>query len=206
MAGIGLYGVYYSKATLTDGVIASYQGASTMGKAIAANFAPEGTAADNRLWANNAIAEVDASQNAGGTLTVTLDRLKIGAAADLFGLTQTTKTVTVGGTTKTGTGFAYSGNEVANPVGVAFVRWHQEENSRAVYEAVIYAYCTFSMPSEDAATYDGDAGISWQTPELEATITAGPSTGTYPWRQKFTFDTEEAAIQFISDTFAAPSP
>lgn len=203
MAGIGLYGVYYSKATLTNGVITAYTGVETMGKAIAANFAPEGNSADNRLWANNAIAEVDASQNAGGTLTVTLDRLKIDAAEDLFGLTKTTKSVTIGGTTTTGTGFSYSGNEVANPVGVAFIRWHQEENSRAVYEAVVYSYCTFSMPSEDAATYDGDAGISWQTPELEATITAGPATGTYPWRMKYTFATEAEAIQFITDCFSA---
>lgn len=205
MAGIGLYGVYYSKATLTDGVITAYGGTKTMGKAISANFAPDGNATDNRLWANNAIAEVDASNSAGGTLTVTIDALKIDAAADLFGLTKATKTVSVGGTTKTGTGFSYTGNEVANAVGVAFIRWHQENNVRSIYEVVIYSYCTFSMPSEDAATYDGDAGISWQTPELEATVTAGPSTGTYPWREKYTFDTEEAAIAYITSVFGSES-
>lgn len=205
MAGIGLYGVYYSKATLTDGVITAYGGTKTMGKAISANFAPEGNATDNRLWANNAIAEVDASNNAGGTLTVTIDALKIDAAADLFGLTKATKTVSVGGTTKTGTGFSYTGDEVANAVGVAFIRWHQEANVRSIYEVVIYSYCTFSMPSEDAATYDGDAGISWQTPELEATVTAGPSTGTYPWREKYTFDSEDAAIAYITSVFGSES-
>lgn len=203
MAGIGLYGVYYSKATLTDGVISGYNGVQTMGKAIAANFAPEGNAADNRLWANNAIAEVDAASAAGGTLTLTLDRLKAAAAADLFGLTSATASVTVGGETVTGTGFDYTGNETANPVGVAFIRWNQEENDRTIYEAVIYSYCTFSMPSEDAATYDGDAGISWQTPELEATVTAGPATGALPWRKKYTFPSQAACEQFITTFFAA---
>ena len=206
MAGIGLYGVYYSKATLSSGVIQSYTGISQMGKAISASYEPASAGNDNNLWANNAIAEVDATAAAGGTLSVTVDKVSADAAADLFGLTKGTKTVTVGGTSVTGTGFSYSGNEVANPCGVAFIRWNQENNVRTYYEVVIFAHCTFQQPSEAYATYNGDNGVEWQTPELSATVAAGPSVGTYPWREKYVFSTEAAAIQYITDRFAAPSP
>ena len=66
MAGIGLYGVYYSKATLnSDGVLQSYGGVQTMGKAISATFEPVDTNS-NPLYANNGIAEKDAAGGAGG--------------------------------------------------------------------------------------------------------------------------------------------
>lgn len=206
MAGIGLYGVYYSKATLNSGVVQSYNGISQMGKAIAASYEPASAGNDNNLWANNAIAEVDATAAAGGTLSVTVDRVSADAAADLFGLSKTTKTVTVAGTSVTGTGFSYAGSEVANPCGVAFIRWNQENNVRDYYEVVIFAHCTFQQPSEEYATYNGDNGVEWQTPELSATVAAGPSVGTYPWREKYVFPSEAAAIQYITDRFAAPGP
>ena len=94
MAGIGLYGVYYSKATLTSGVPTSYGTVKTMGKAISATFEPAETGG-NPLYANNSIAETDAALVAGGTLTLTLDRLTMEARGDLFGLTMTTTTITV---------------------------------------------------------------------------------------------------------------
>lgn len=206
MAGIGLYGVYYSKATLSSGVLQSYNGISQMGKAIAASYEPASAGNDNNLWANNAIAETDASAAAGGTLNVTLDRLKADAAVDMYGLTKTTKTVTVGGSSVPGTGFSYAGTEVSAPCGVAFIKWCQEDNVRTYYEVVIFAYCTFQAPSEAYATYNGDNGVEWQTPELSATVMAGPSVGTYPWRQKYVFPSEAAAIQYITDCFAAPGP
>ena len=39
MAGIGMYGVYYSKATIANGVVTGYAGVQAMGKAISASFA-----------------------------------------------------------------------------------------------------------------------------------------------------------------------
>ena len=47
MAYIGLYGVYYSKATLTDGQVDGYSGSSTMGKAISATFTPQDSGENN---------------------------------------------------------------------------------------------------------------------------------------------------------------
>lgn len=201
MAGIGLYGIYYSKATVTDGVLTGYQGVQQMGKAISANFEPA-DAEDNRLWANNAIAETDGMATSGGTLTVNVDRITNQAHQDLFGLTSETVSVTVGGESVTGTGYDYDGTESANIVGVAFIRWKQELQDRGIYEAVIYSYCSFKEPTEEMTTYDGDNGIEWQTPELEATVSGSTVTGEYPWRKKYTFPTQAAAIQFITDYFA----
>jgi hypothetical protein len=198
MAYIGLYGVYYSKATLTDGQVDGYSGASTMGKAISATFTPQDSG-ENNLYANNAIAETDSAAAAGGTLSLTIDRLKADAIADLFGLTKKTESVTVGTTTVSGTGFDYTGNESAATVGVAFIRQKQEDNDRNFHEAIIFSAVTFSYPSDDAQTL-GDS-VEWQTPTIEGTITA--NTGALPWCKRYTFPTQAAAEAFIEDYFAA---
>ena len=197
MAGIGLYGVYYAKASLTNGVLTGYTGGvKTMGKAISATFDPA-EANDNPLYANNGIAERDAAGGAGGTLNVTLDQLDRAAMADLFGLTAATSVVSG----VTGTGFDITGNELSNPVGVGFVRWNQINNSRANYQAVIFSYVMFSPSSESYQTL-GES-IEWQTPELSGIVSGGAVTGTKPWKKVYDFATQEAAIQFITNYFAA---
>lgn len=196
MAGIGLYGVYYSKATLTNGVLTGYSGVQTMGKAVSASFEPA-EANDNPLYANNGIAERDAAGGSGGTLNVTLDQLGQAAMADLFGLTASTSVVSG----VTGTGFDFTGNELSAPVGVAFVRWNQINNDRAHYQAVIFSYVMFSPASEEYQTL-GES-VEWQTPELSGIVSGGAVTGTYPWKKVFDFATQEAAIAFITNYFAA---
>ena len=196
MAGIGLYGVYYSKCVLTDGVLTGYSGAETMGKAISATFEPQDANA-NPLYANNGIAERDAAAAAGGTLNVTLDRLIREAMADLFGLTASTATVGE----VTGEGFDFTGNELSAPVGVAFVKWSQENNSRAHYQAVIFSYVMFS-PGSDSYNTMGES-VEWQTPELSGTVSGGAVTGAYPWKKVFDFPDQDSAIAFITTYFAA---
>lgn len=198
MAGIGLYGVYYSKATLEDGVLTGYTGVKTMGKAISATFEPaEG--GDNPLYANNGIAERDAAGTSGGTLTLTLDRLKEDAYVDLYGLTKTATTVDG----VAGSGIDYTGDELANPVGVAFVRWNQIENDREHYEAVIFSHVLFSAPSDEYQTL-GES-VEWQTPEIEGTVAGGAATGTLPWKKVYQFPDQDTCIAFITSYFAAPS-
>lgn len=192
MAGIGLYGVYYSKAVLTDGVLTGYSGVQQMGKAISASFEPAETNGDP-LYANNGIAERDAAASAGGTLTLTLDRLNAAARTDLYGLTATTES--------DGTGWNYTGNEIANPVGVAFIRWRQEDNSRNFHEVLIFSYVTFSPASEEYQTM-GES-VDWQTPELSGTVSGGAVTGAKPWRKRFTFSSQADAVAFITSYFAA---
>ena len=200
MAGIGMYGVYYAKANISSGTVASYGTVSTMGKAISASYEPA-EAGTNILYANNSIAETDTSLVAGGTLTITLDALSLAARADLFGLTATTTTVTVGGTSHTGNGFEYDGSETAVPVGVAFIRQSQESQNRNIHDVVIYSYCTFNEPTEEFETL-GES-VEWQTPTIEATVSGASVVGTtYPWRVMMRFDSQAAAIQYITDFFS----
>ena len=196
MAGIGLYGVYYAKATVADGVVTGYSGGvHMMGKAISASF-EQNEVDDNPLYANNTVAENDSSSGSGGTLTLTLDRLTQSAAADLYGLTLKTSTVTVGGDSVDGTGFDYSGDEQSVPVGVGFIRWNQENDSREIHEVVIFRNVSFGMPSMEAQTL-GES-IEWQTPEISGTVVGKELDGTNPWFKTRTFPSQAAAIAYIT--------
>ena len=204
MAGIGMYGVYYSKATIANGVVTGYAGVKTMGKAISASFEPN-TPDDNPLYANNAVAENDCSGASGGTLTLTLDRLTQEAAADLYGLTVEDVEVTVGdtpGTQVDGTALKYTGNEQSAPVGVAFIRQNQVDGVRN-HEVILYRRATFSMPADSAQTM-GES-IEWQTPEIEGTVMGLEGDGTNAWFEQVIFPTQEAAIAYITKYFAAPA-
>ena len=170
-----------------------------MGKAIEASFDPN-EISDNPLYANNAVAENDSSAGSGGTLTFTLDRLTQDAAADLYGLTKKTATVSVGGETVSGTGFDYLGDEQSAPVGVAFIRWNQLDNNRNNHEVVLYRNVTFSVPSESAKTM-GES-IEWQTPEISGTVVGKEGDGLNPWHQEYVFPTHAAAVAFIEEQFA----
>ena len=200
MAGIGMYGVYYSKATIANGVVTGYAGVQTMGKAISASFEPN-TPDDNPLYANNAVAENDSSGASGGTLTLTLDRLTQEAAADLYGLTVEDVEVTVGdtpGTQVEGTALKYTGNEQSAPVGVAFIRQNQVDGVRN-HEVILYRRATFSMPADSAQTM-GES-IEWQTPEIEGAVMGLEGDGTNAWFEQVIFPTQEAAIAYITNYF-----
>ena len=204
MAGIGMYGVYYSKATIANGVVTGYAGVQTMGKAISASFEPN-TPDDNPLYANNAVAENDSSGASGGTLTLTLDRLTQEAAADLYGLTVEDVEVTVGdtpGTQVDGTALKYTGTEQSAPVGVAFIRQNQVDGVRN-HEVILYRRATFSMPADSAQT-TGES-IEWQTPEIEGAVMGLEGDGTNAWFEQVIFPTQEAAIAYITQYFAAPT-
>ena len=205
MAGIGMYGVYYSKATIADGVVTGYAGVQTMGKAISASFEPN-TPDDNPLYANNAVAENDSSGASGGTLTLTLDRLTQDAAADLYGLTVEDVDVTVGdspGTQVDGTALKYTGTEQSAPVGVAFIRQNQVDGVRN-HEVILYRRVTFSMPADNAQTL-GES-IEWQTPEIEGTVTGLEGDGTNAWFEQAVFPSQAAAIQYLTTYLTTASP
>lgn len=201
MAGIGLYGVYYAKATVADGIVTGYTGGvQQMGKAISASF-EQNDPDNNPLYANNGVAENDSSSGSGGTLTLTLDRLTQDAAVDLYGLTKKTSSVTVDGTSYSGTGFDFSGDEQSQPVGVAFIKWNQVNDDRGNHEVVIFANVTFGMPSIDAQTM-GET-IEWQTPEIEGTVVGKMGDGSTPWYQTRVFTTQAAAEAYITSVLGA---
>lgn len=203
MAKTGMYGVYYAKAVVKDGIVTGYTGGvKMMGKAISADFSPS-TPDDNPLYANNGVAENDSSGASGGTLKTTLDRLTMEAAADLFGLEVTEVAVKVGEETVKGKSLDYTGMEQSAPVGVAYIRENQEDNVRS-HEVVYYRRAVYSMPNEKAQT-KGEK-IEWQTPELEASVSGMEGDGTKPWYRSVVFPTQAAAIAFITQLLSETPP
>ena len=203
MAKIGMYGVYYAKAVVKDGIVTGYTGGvKMMGKAISAEFTPSVSDSDP-LYANNAEAESNASGASGGTLKTTLDRLTMEAAADLFGLEEKKVTVTVDGKEVEGRSLDYTGMEQSAPVGVAYIRENQEDNVRS-HEVVLYRRAVYSMPTEKAQTR-GEK-IEWQTPELEAAVSGMEGDGTNPWYRSVVFPTQAAAIAFIKQELEKAPP
>lgn len=203
MAKIGMYGVYYAKAAVKDGVVTGYTGgAKMMGKAISAEFTPSASDSDP-LYANNGEAESNASGASGGTLKTTLDRLTLEAAADLFGLEPKEVTVMVGEQEVKGQSLDYTGMEQSAPVGVAYIRENQEDNVRS-HEVVLYRRAVYSMPTEKAQTR-GEK-IEWQTPELEAAVSGLEGDGTNPWYRSVVFPTQAAAIAFIKQELEKAPP
>ena len=194
MAGIGMYGVFYAKATVQNGVVTGYTGGTKMmGKAVSASFEPN-TPDDNPLYANNGEAENDSSGASGGNITMTLDRLTLDAAADLYGLQVVETQVTVNGEQATGRGLRYTGMEQSAPVGVAYIRMNQEDGVRK-HEVVLYRRATFSMPAENAQTMGGS--IEWQTPEISGSVMGMEGDGTNPWYETMVFPTQAAAIAYV---------
>ena len=198
MAGIGMYGVFYAKATVQSGVVTGYTGGTRiMGEAISASFEPN-TPDDNPLYANNAEAENDSSGASGGNLTLNLDRLTMEAAADMYGLQVVETQVMVDGEAVTGRGLKYMGLEQSAPLGVAFIRMNQVKGVRN-HEVVLYRRATFSMPNENAQTIGNS--IEWQTPELSASVMGMEGDGTNPWYESMVFPSQAAGIAYIESIF-----
>lgn len=200
MAGIGLYGVFYSKCVKADGVTTGYDGeVKMMGKAISVDFEPN-TPDDNPLYANNGVAENDSSAGSGGTLTQTLDRMTLETAADLYGTTANKVTVNVGDQAVEGMEISYKGDEVSAPVGVAYIKMQQENGVRS-HEVVFYREVTYTRPSESAATM-GET-IEWQTPEVNGNVVGLQGDGSEPWYRVSRWPSQEAAIAYIQSLFGS---
>ena len=200
MAGIGLYGVFYSKCVKSGGVVTGYDGSvKMMGKAIAAGFEPT-TPEDNPLYANNGIGENDYSTGSGGALTMTLDRMALDTAADLFGTRVEEVEVTVDGTTVKGKEITYKGDEVSAPVGAAYIKMQQEDGVRS-HEVVFYREVEMSRPGEDAQTM-GET-LEWQTPEISGTVAGLQGDGSQPWYRASRWPTQEAAIAYVFQLFGS---
>lgn len=200
MASIGMYGVFYSKCVKSGGVVTGYDGSvKMMGKAISASF-DANTPQDNPLYANNSVAENDISSGSGGTLTNVLDRMSIETASDLYGTTVEEVTATVDGKTYNGQEIAFKGLETSTPVGVAYIRMHQEDGVRT-HEVVFYREVTYTRPSEEAQTMGRT--IEWQTPSITGTVSGMQGDGTEPWYRTSRWETQEAAIAYIFNLFGS---
>lgn len=198
MAGIGLYGIFYSKCVKEDGVTVGYEGGvKMMGKAISASFSPT-VPEDNPLYANNSVSENDISAGSGGELSLTLDRMTLDTHADLYGTTVQDVTVQVNGETATGKEIVYKGSETSAPIGTAYIKLHQEDGVRH-HEVVFYRECAMSRPGDEGETM-GES-IEWQTPEVTASVAGAQGDGTEPWYRISRWPTQEAAISYIYQLF-----
>lgn len=200
MAGIGLYGVFYSPCVKSAGVTTGYSGeVKLMGKAISANFEAK-TPDKNTLAANNGIAENNSSSGSGGTLTQTLDRMDLETAAALYGTTVQQVSVKIGEETVNGTEIVYKGSEVSMPVGAAYIKMVQEDGVR-IHEVVFYREVLYSRPKDDAQTLDPNGSIEWKTPEITGAVAGVQGDGTEPWYRLSRWPTQEAAIAYIETLF-----
>ena len=198
MAGKGLYGVFYKKCTKENGIVTGYEGSvALMGKAVAASFDPN-TPEENPLYANNAIAENDTSSGSGGTLALTLDRMTLEVAADLYGTTVKDVTVKVGEETVTGKEIEYYGLETSVAVGMAYIKLHQEDGVQR-HEVMFYREGTFTRPTDSARTM-GES-VEWQTPEVSGSIMGMQGDGSEPWFRNSSWPSQEAAIAYIYQLF-----
>lgn len=202
MAGIGLYGVFYKKCVKQNGVTIGYTGElKQMGKAVSADFTPN-SPEDNPLYANNGMAENDSSTGSGGELTMTLDRMTLETAGDLYGTTVEQVTATVDGETVQGQEITYKGDEVSVPVGVAYIRMNQEDGARN-HELVFYRESTFTRPDDSCQTM-GET-IEWQTPEVTGTVAGLQGDGKGKWFRSSRWPTQEAAIAYMEKLFSEGS-
>lgn len=198
MAGKGLYGVFYKKCTKVGGVTTGYEGTvALMGKAIAATFTPN-TPEENPLYANNSIAENDTSSGAGGTLTLTLDRMTLEVAADLYGTTVKDVSVQVGEETVSGKEIEYLGLETSAAIGTAYIKLHQEDGVPR-HEVMFYREASFTRPEDSARTMEGS--VEWQTPEVSGNIMGMQGNGSEPWFRVSSWPSQEAAIAYIYQLF-----
>lgn len=198
MAGKGLYGVFYKPCMKDGGVVTGYSGTTKMlGEAIQADFTPN-TPNENPLYANNGIAENDNSNGSGGSLAMTLDRLTLEAMAELYGTTVEDVEVTVGSQTVKGKEVTFAGMETSIPVGLAYIKLHQEDGANR-HEVLFYREATISRPSDSARTMEGS--VSWQTPQVTATVMGMQGEGKEPWQRLSSWETQEAAIAYIHKLF-----
>lgn len=198
-----MYGVFYKKCVKTDGVVTGYEtGAKKiMGKAVDASFAPT-TPDDNPLYANNGVAENDISSGSGGELTMTLDRMTLETAADLYGTTAQEVSVTIDSQEIKGQEIVYKGSEVSDPIGVAYIRMNQEDGARS-HEVVFYREVTFTRPEESAQTM-GES-IEWQTPQVTGSVVGLQGDGTVPWFRTSRWPSQAAALAYIDKLFGEVS-
>ena len=116
MPQYGLRGIKVAKYVNTEGVI-SYTDRQAAGDAMTANF--ELRRAEARLYAEDGLAEYMVSA-VGGTISLGVKYIKDAAQKLMFGLTEKSRNITVGGTTSEVTGLAVSAKNEGVYVGIGF--------------------------------------------------------------------------------------
>lgn len=185
MAKIGLNNLWYSMLTEASDGTPTYDGAKSVGKAVSASASISNNSAT--LYADDALAESDTSFQS-GTITLGVDDDREATFADLLGHEVQEDEV------------VRNVNDVAPFVGLARIIVKMVSNVRLYKVEVLYKV-KFSEPSQDDNT-KGES-VEFATPTIEGTIAA---LANGDWSTSKTFSTKDAAITYIQETFAAPTP
>lgn len=138
-----------------SGTTVSYSNGQALARGVDVTVSPE-TSGDNKFYADNAACEEAASKFTNGTITLTVDGLKVAAERLVFGL----------GTANSGW-VAYDDTTKPPYVGVGFIARVQSDGVVGFVPTVI-PKVVFDYMETTAATQEDE--IDWQTQSLSAKI------------------------------------
>lgn len=174
---------YVAKYNASGGVVFYTEG-MPLARGVEVNLEPE-SSEDNNFYADNQLAESASGVFTGGTMTLTVDGLKIKAERFIMGLSEPDSD-----------GFTAYGDGQAIPyVGVGYlVRYMEDDVPSWVPHIVVKT--KFNQVGTNAATQEEE--IDWQTQELTATIMRGDDANhnwKYVGRDYATAEEAEAALK-----------
>lgn len=191
MAIIGCSYLKYAKYS-NSGTTISYSSGGTAAKLVSVNISLE-SATDNDFYADNSVDETDRVFS-GGSLTVQTNDLTDAISKEILGL-QESALETISGVTDTGVKeIHFDDRQVIPYLGLGLVIKHQRAGA-AAWTGIILTKTQFAVPSEAAETQG--KSISWQTPELTASIMRDDSANR-AWKKQATFTTEAQAVAYIN--------
>lgn len=175
MANIGLSEPYYAKYAFSNGAIA-YTGLAKLGKATTVDLSLDNKDPE-KLYADNGVAE-SLWLFSGATVTLGIDELSLGVAADILGLTAPSNSGTL----------SFGPDAVAPYVGLGFIV-KKVHGGTISWRVVTLAKCQFK-PVDFNVNTQGET-VEFQTPEIEAAVLT-PDTGA--WQTWGDYTTESAAL------------
>lgn len=191
MAIIGCSYLKYAKYAANQGTV-SYSEGGTAAKLVSVNISLE-SATDNDFYADNSVDETDRVFS-GGTLTVQTNDLTDAVSKVILGL-QEASVGTITGITDVGVKeLFFDDRQVIPYLGLGLIIKHQRSGA-AAWTGILLNKVQFAVPSEAADTQGKT--ISWQAPELTATIMRDDSANRC-WKQQATFSTEAQALAYIN--------
>lgn len=179
MALVGLK--YIVAAPLTEtGTDATYANGFVVGKGITANI--NVTTANQKLYADDAVAEVDNSFTE-GTIELNVDDMTDDIQTKMLGHNKDAEKEEI----------IAKGDDVSPNLGVGFYG-KKLVNNTVKYRAIWFRKVQFSEPSETMRTKENN--VTFQTPSISGTVMTDV-TGV--WKQEQTFDTEAGAKAYLDE-------
>ena len=192
MAIIGCSYLMYASYS-NSGTSITYSSGGTAAKLVSVNISLD-SATDNDFYADNSVDETDRVFS-GGSLTVKTNDLTDAVSKAILGLQEAAVGSITGVTDEGVKEYFFDDRQVIPYLGLGLVIKHQRSGA-AAWTGIVLTKIQFAVPSEAAETQG--KSISWQSPELTATIMRDDSTNRC-WKKQATFSTEAQALAYIKD-------